>query len=464
MKSITIVIFGATGDLAKRKLIPALYHLIARKKIENFIIVGAAIDDVNVDTMLIRAQEHISQHDESVWDILRDRSFYKRVNFANEQDFDALREYIELLEKQHGFEKAHRLFYCATAPSFFCSITRSIACTRLAIKHDIHDDVWHRIVYEKPFGHDLASAHEINECIKEFFYESQVYRIDHYLTKDVVSNIAMIRFTNIVLEPLWSRNHIDQIQIILSETVGVEMRGKYYDQFGALRDMVQNHILELLALICMESPKKLTGDFIRIERAKVLEKVRLIDGILGQYKGYRQEKDVVADSKTETYAALALAVDTQRWKDVPIYVKTGKCLDKKETVIHIKFKAVECLLLEGCPIESNWLTLRVAPESLFTLTLNAKHPMKDQLVPVDMEFCHSCLFGLQVPASYEVLLSEVIKGEQSVSVRFDEIEYAWRLIDAVEDAQLPLFSYVPSSTGPEEEKEFRDRHTMRWRE
>lgn len=462
MKNITFIIFGATGDLTKRKLIPALYNLISREKIKNFIIVGAAIDAVDSAAILLAARPYIEHYDAAIWNALECRMFYKKVDFGIKEDFVALREYVESLESMYGCE-GKRLLYCATAPSFFCSLTQSIACSQLAVKHAIDDSVWHRIVYEKPFGYDAQSAHEINECIKQYFYESQVYRIDHYLTKDIVSNIAMIRFTNAVLEPLWSNKYIDQVQIILSETVGIETRGAYYDKFGALRDMVQNHILELLALICMEVPERLTGDFIRSERIKILKHVRFVDGILGQYAGYKQEKDVASNSHTETYATLALAVDTQRWRDVPFYIKTGKCLDKKETVIHIKFKEVECLLLEGCPTEANWLTLKIAPESLFILTLNAKHPMKDQLVPVDMEFCHSCLFGLQTPEAYEVLLHEVIKGEQSVSVRFDEIEYAWKLIDTIEKADIPLFLYTPASTGPAEEKEFKDRHVMRWR-
>jgi glucose-6-phosphate 1-dehydrogenase len=290
-----------------------------------------------------------------------------------------------------------------------------------------------------------------------------VYRIDHYLTKEVVSNIAMIRFTNCVLEPLWSNRYIDHVQIILSESVGIENRGGYYDAYGALRDVVQNHMLELLALICMESPEKLTGDYIRMERVKVLKKLQFLDGILGQYEGYEQEPQVKSNSTTDTYAVLKLAVNTPRWSGVPFYLKTGKYLHKKETIIHIKFKQVNCLLLQGCPTDSNWLTIQIDPEATFVLTLNVKKPNSMEIVPVGMEFCHSCIFGLQTPQAYEVLFEEIIRGEQSVSVRFDEIEYAWKLIDAVEDKKLPLFKYAKGSTGPQEEKQFIDKHGMRWR-
>jgi glucose-6-phosphate 1-dehydrogenase len=228
--------------------------------------------------------------------------------------------------------------------------------------------------------------------------------------------------------------------------------------------VVQNHMLELLALICMEAPEKLTGDYIRAERAKVLEKVKFIDGILGQYEGYQQEAYVKENSSTDTYASLKLAVDTPRWVGVPFYLKTGKCLDKKETIIHIKFKQVDCLLMRGCPTDSNWLTIQIAPEAIFLLTLNAKRPdSADQVMPVGMEFCHSCLFGVQTPQAYEVLLEEVMRGEQSISVRSDEIEYAWKVIDIIENKKLPLFRYPKGSTGPQEEEQLAQKHGMRWR-
>ena len=463
MKNVTIVLFGATGDLSKRKIIPALYRFIAHKKLENVIIVGAAFDDVTSDQMINAAQPFVQDDEESNWNVLRSISYYKKINFTESDDFEALRVFVEECEQKNGIA-ASRLFYLATGSNFFCPITHNSAQVDLLQRREQKDPLWHRIVYEKPFGHDLQSAHEINECIANSVNESQVYRIDHYLTKEVVSNIAMIRFTNCVLEPLWSNRYIDQVQIILSESGGIEGRGGYYDAYGALRDVVQNHMLELLALICMESPEKLTGDYIRAERVKVLEKVRFVDGILGQYEGYLSEKQVNVNSPTDTYASLKLAVDTPRWTGVPFYLKTGKCLNKKETIIHIKFKQVDCLLMRGCPTDSNWLTLQIAPEAIFLLTLNAKRPdSADQVMPVGMEFCHSCLFGLQTPEAYEVLFEEIMRGEQSISVRSDEIEYAWKLIDVIENKKLPLFRYTKGSTGPEEEQQLAQKHGMRWR-
>ena len=223
-------------------------------------------------------------------------------------------------------------------------------------------------------------------------------------------------------------------------------------------------MLELLALIAMEAPEQLTGEYIRTERAKVLEKVRYDDGILGQYENYIQEKSVRPNSNTETFAALKVYIDNPRWAGVPFYLMSGKCLDKKKTIIHIKFKQVECLLLKGCPTESNWLSIEVSPEASFSLTLNAKKPgFRYDLIPVKMEFCHSCIFGIHTAEAYEVLLDEVIHGEESVSVRFDEIEYAWKIIDRITDQKLPVHTYACGSKGPEQVKEFEQKHGMRWR-
>jgi glucose-6-phosphate 1-dehydrogenase len=463
MKNVTIVLFGATGDLSKRKIIPALYRFVAHKKLENVIIVGAAFDDVTSDQMVEAARPFVQNGDEDIWNMLRSISYYKKINFTENNDFVLLHEFVEQCEHKHGIVTS-RLFYLATGSNFFCSITHNSTQAGLLQRRDQKDFLWHRIVYEKPFGHDVQSARAINECIAQAVNESQVYRIDHYLTKEIVSNIAMIRFTNCVLEPLWSNRYIDQVQIILSESGGVEERGNYYDSYGALRDVVQNHMLELLALIGMESPEKLTGDYIRAERVKVLEKIKFVDGILGQYDGYRSESSVNINSRTDTYASLKLAVDTPRWVGVPFYLKTGKCLNKKETIIHIKFKQVDCLLMRGCPTDSNWLTIQIAPEAIFLLTLNAKRPDSvDQVMPVGMEFCHSCLFGVQTPQAYEVLLEEIMRGEQSISVRSDEIEYAWKLIDEIKNQKLPLFVYTKGSVGPKEEEQLAQKHGMRWR-
>ncbi len=464
MNNCAIVLLGASGDLSKRKLLPALYKLIRQNKLHNFIVVGAAFDDTTAQTILEQSKQFIDTIDPVAWKQLSDNTYYHKLNFTNPDDFVALHSFVSKLEKQHNLS-GNRIIYLAAASHFFCTITEHLESSALAQKLSEKDRIWHRIVYEKPFGHDLKSAHEINACIAQSFHESQIYRIDHYLTKELVGNIALVRFTNCVFEPLWNNRYIDNVQIILSEKICVEERGAYYDHYGALRDVVQNHMLMLLALVGMESPERLTGEFIRTERAKVLEKVRVVDGVLGQYEGYQQEKNVAPDSTTETFAMLYLMIDNVRWSGVPFYFKTGKCLDKKETTIHIKFKQVDCLLAKNCPSESNYLTIQVTPESAFLLSLNAKKPgLRHEVVPVKMEFCHSCLFEESIPEAYEVLFEEIIRGEQSVSVRFDEIEYAWKIIDSVKAMNLPVHSYQQGSgTGPKEVEKFANKHGMRWR-
>lgn len=464
MTDVTIIIFGASGDLARRKLLPSLYRLIENKKLKNFAIIGAAIDTTTAAEIMQRMKEFINQFDEPSWRLMEERMFYEQVDFTEESDFHTLEKQVKAIEKKFTLT-GNRLIYVAAAANYFCSITNHIAIAKIMEKKKEDARPWQRIIYEKPFGHDLASAHEINACIQKSFDENQIYRIDHFLTKELVSNIALIRFTNCVFEPLWSNRYIDQVQIIINEELGIENRGAYYDKYGALADVAQNHLLELLALIGMESPEKLTGNYIRSKRLEVLKNIEVVDGILGQFEGYTREKFVAPTSKTETFAALFLRVNNPRWAGVPFYVKTGKCLQKKETIIHIKFKQVDCLLTHSCPVPSNWLTIEVSPEATFSLTLNVKKPGQSELVvPVAMEFCHSCLFGAQVPQAYEVILEEVIRGEQSISVRFDEIEWAWRVIDTVRAHHFPLYLYPCESNGPKElETEFEEKHGMRWR-
>lgn len=463
MNECTFVILGFSGDLAKRKLIPALYHLVKHKKITQFLLVGAAFDDTDVATIFANAKPFILNCDEAIFASMQAKAVYQRLNFMEQKDFDALAVRVNELEKQHGLP-GKRIIYCAAASQFFCPITQHVAVAQLAEKKATTDPIWHRIVYEKPFGHDSQSAQEINACIAENFNESQIYRIDHYLTKELVGNIALVRFTNLVFEPLWNNRYIDNVQIVLSEKVCVEQRGAYYDQYGAVRDMLQNHMLELVALIGMEPPENLKGEYIRRERAKVLEKIKVVDAVLGQYEGYQQEKGVAPDSTTETFAAAYLTVDNHRWAGVPFYLKTGKCLDKKETVIHIKFKQVDCLLTKNCPMDSNYLTIEVAPEASFALTLNAKKPDTEMdVVPVKMEFCHSCIFGEMTPESYEVIFQELVRGEQSIGVRFDEIESAWKVADHVRDLNAPVHTYEKGSSGPKELEDFARKHGIRWR-
>lgn len=464
MNDLTLIVLGASGDLARRKLFPAIYHLIAQGKITSFAIIGAAIDKTDTLSIMTSVRPFVKDIDERVWELMRERMIYERVDFGNDKDFANLARVAGEVEKKYKLS-GNRLIYLATSANYFCPITTAIAASGLARRHNEGERPWNRLVYEKPFGHDLSSALEINACIKQHFDENQIYRIDHFLTKELVSNIALVRFANCVFEPLWNNRYIDHVQIVVNEDSGIERRGRYYDNYGALADVMQNHMLELLALIAMETPEKLQGDYVREKRAQVLQKVQVVDGILGQYEGYKKEEHVSPKSTTETFAAVQLRVDNPRWAGVPFYLKTGKCMKKKETVIHIKFKQVDCLLARNCPMPANWLTIQVFPEEMFSLSLNVKKPgFKDELVPIAMEFCHSCIFGGVTPQAYEVVLEEVMHGEQSISVRFDEIEYAWKVTDKIRAMELPLYSYAVGSSGPVQlVSDFENKHGMKWK-
>ncbi|MFC1842589.1 glucose-6-phosphate dehydrogenase [Candidatus Dependentiae bacterium] len=458
----TIVILGATGDLAKRKLIPAIYSIISHEKLEKFALVGAAIDEADMGEILQESKAFIENCDECVWEKLKQNAYYQKLDFNKQEDFDALNLFVSKLEEDNSL-LSNRLVYLASMPEFFCVITKNCAESGLVkkIKEDENNNFWQRIIYEKPFGRDLESAREINACIEKYFYEEQIYRVDHYLTKEIIGNIALVRFTNCVFEPLWSNKYIDQVDIILDEKLCIEGRGKYYDKYGAVRDVVQNHMLELLALVAMEAPKMLTGDFIRDERVKVLQKIEVVDGIFGQYIGYKQEEHINPNSKTETACSLVLRVNNPRWQGVPFYLKTGKCLKAKKTEIKIKFKKIDCLLLKGCPIKSNCLTIGIYPKGTFYLSLNAKKPgMINEIMPVEMEFCHSCLFKEISPESYEVIIQETIQGERSISVRFDEIEDLWKITDKIYAMLAPLYEYKKGSCGPKETRAFEAKHGL----
>lgn len=468
------MILGATGDLARKKIFPALYQLFIQNKLGNSIIVGAALDQTTAEQLLVNSKKYVISCDNEKWHEFGKQVFYHAINFSHEKEFDSLAAYVSVLEKKHKLS-GNRLVYCSTAPYFYCTITHGLAKSGLINpsrradgtpqdeKEKAKGSIWNRIVYEKPFGHDLQSAHEINECIAQYFSEHQIYRIDHYLTKELVGNIALVRFTNIIFEPLWNNRYIDQVQIVFDESEGIEGRGAFYDKYGAIADVMQNHMMQLVALIAMESPEKLSGDYIRTERAKVLQKVKVVDALIGQFKGYLKEPGVATDSKTETFAQVQLRIENPRWAGVPFYLKTGKMLNKKETAIYIKFKQVDCLLTRSaCPSEPNYLTIEVSPDPVFALTLNAKRPGKsDEVMPVQMAFSHPS-FGM-APEAYETLFEEILKGEQSVSVRFDEIEYAWKIIDTIKELKPTLYLYEVGSEGPLEEKtHFERKHGMKW--
>ncbi len=465
MKEATFVILGATGDLTKRKLIPAIYHLIKDKKIEKFAFVGVAITKSTIEEVLLGSMKFIKKIDGRLWRRLKSSSYYFEFDFYNSKDYLNLKDSLDDIEKKHKLS-GNRIFYLATMPEHFEEITKNLASSGIVekCKKSCKQCKKARIVYEKPFGYNLESAQKINKAILKVFNENQVFRIDHYLGKELIGNIALVRFTNRVLEPLWCNKHIDSVQIVLNEKVCVEGRGKFYDNTGAINDVIQSHMLQMMALVGMEAPKELSGQYIRDAKDKVLKHIGVDSVFLGQYEDYKKEEGVRPNSKTETFAAVKLHIDNKRWNGVPFYFKTGKCLDKKGVSIHIRFKMVKCLL-SICPSDANYLTIKIQPDEGFFLEINAKVPGLNEVTPVKMDFCHNCLFGLNTPEAYEVLLEDVINGNQSYFLRSDEIIESWKIVDKIKKLakRKKLYSYKKGSSGPVGLDKFDKTRKIRWR-
>jgi glucose-6-phosphate 1-dehydrogenase len=288
--------------------------------------------------------------------------------------------------------------------------------------------------------------------------------VDHYLGKELVGNIALLRFTNRILEPLWNNKNIDSVQIICDENFGIKNRGNYFDKYGAVKDMLQNHILQMLSLVAMESPKFIFGEYLRNEKVKILKKTKVKDIFLGQYEGYENEKGVAPDSKTETFFTAKLEINNRRWSGVPFFVRAGKNVNKKETVIHIRFKAVDCLLAKSCPADNNYLTIRIEPNEGFSFELNSKSLRKGfEVETVDMDYSHCCEHGINTPEAYEVLLEQAILGEQVLFVRNDEVELAWKIVDKIDRKKLIVYKYPVGSSGPKELTEWNKKNNIIWK-
>lgn len=469
------VILGATGDLTKRKLIPAIYKLVSSGRVCRFALIGVSLIETTMQEVLNQAKPFIKDFDPAVWQRLQASLYYYQMDFHDAAMYQGLSQLIEQVEQKHKLN-GNRLFYLATMPYHFAVITKNLALHGIAEKHPslpmaspgksglmTAKGTWSRVVYEKPFGSDLKSARQINRAIARVFDEKQVFRIDHYLGKELVGNIALARFTNRVFEPLWNNQNIDSVQIILSEDFGIEGRGAFYDAYGALKDVVQNHMLQILALVAMDVPEKFTAEDLRDVKARILSKVKVESVVLGQYEGYLQEKNVKPDSQTDTFAALKITINHRRWRGVPFYLKTGKYLNKEEASVHIKFKMVKCLL-DFCPADSNYLTINIQPDEGLYLELNVKTPgIFDQVTPVKMNFSHRALFGPNTPEAYEVLLSDVMKGDHFAFVRADEIDYSWKVIEQVSRLKAPVYRYAKASAGPKEVVLLDKKREIRWR-
>ncbi len=451
----SIVIYGASGDLTARKLIPALYQLYKEKQMPpDFRVIGFARREKTDDSWRTELRQALDQFsrtkpvDNAVWDEFAKKVFYCMGEFSEPAAYQKL----EKLLSSFGSEQLRNnlLIYLAISPSQFAEVVEQLH--QAGVLHKSGDKGWQRIVVEKPFGHDLASASQLNTELTKYAHERQVFRIDHYLGKETVQNILMFRFSNAIFERVWNRDSVDHVQITVSESLGVGGRGGYYEEAGALRDMVQNHLLQVMSLIAMEPPVSLDAEPIRDEKVKLLKSIRPLTPdavakqvVRGQYfagtidgqlkPGYRQEPKVKADSNTETYAALKLFVDNWRWSGVPFYLRTGKYLPMSASEVRIQFRPTPNVLFAaacGTKLDPNALTLRLQPEEGISLRFNGKVPgTSTRVQPVRMTFSYNSEFGAYTPEANERLLLEAMAGDATLFIRRDEVETAWGIVDGI---------------------------------
>jgi glucose-6-phosphate 1-dehydrogenase len=482
-----LVIFGATGDLTHRKLVPSLFDLDCDKKLPpGFSIVGCARRQKSSDEFRAEMRDAVNQFarckatDNPRWDEFARGLYYHQSEFDDAAGFTRLGELLERIDAERGTQ-GNRLYYLAIPPEQYALIVRQIGAANLA-----QSQGWTRVIIEKPFGQNLASAVELNRQLLAVFREAQIYRIDHYLGKETVQNILAFRFGNTIFEPLWNRNYIDHVQITAAEAVGVKGRGGYYDTAGALRDMVQSHLLQLVALTALEPPVSFDANAVHDEKVKVLRAIRPMprddiraNAIRGQYGagnhivGYRQEPRVAPDSTTETYIALRLNIENWRWAGVPFFIRTGKRLPRRVTEIMIQFKQVPHPLFAqeaSQNVEPNVLALRIQPDEGIHLKFAAKQPgQTTQLRDVKMDFFYQETFGSAPGDAYETLLIDAMRGDSTLFNRRDEVEAAWSLITPIlehwQESPPPAFpNYAAGSWGPEAANELMARYGRRWRE
>ncbi len=473
----SIVIFGASGDLTQRKLIPSFFNLFLKRKTpKNLNIVGYGWTPFTHEQF----REHLHQglmkyasykFTDEEWSLFAPHLYYHQGKYDDQAGFEKLAVRLSTLEEG----SANRLYYMAIPPSIFPATISNLNATQQLKENG----GWRRVVVEKPFGTDLRSARELNIHLHKVLNEKQVYRIDHYLGKETVQNILFTRFANTIFEPLWNRNYIDSVQITVAEEVGVGHRGGYYDGVGVVRDMFQNHLLQLVTLVAMEPPASFNADALRNEKVKVLSAVQPVNGksvayntVRAQYRGYRDEMDVKKDSTTPTYAALRLFINNWRWQGVPFYLRSGKNMTEKQTQIIIRFKEPPLAMFPlppGNKMTANMLVLYLQPDEGVHLRFEAKAPdTVAETRSVDMEFHYAEAFGpTAIPEAYERLLLDALQGDAALFTRADEVEMAWSLIDPIlkawdTDQTPPLAEYEPGSWGPSEANALLSKDGRNW--
>lgn len=486
-----MVIFGATGDLTARKLMPALYNLAKSNMLSReFAVVGVARNDYSTDQFRQIIGEKLqsfatSSVDQDLKDWLLRRLYYVCGEFDDPQVYQQLGQTLAEVDKTHNTH-GNCFFYLATSPVFFGMIVDQLGASQLACEKDGH---WRRIVFEKPFGNDLDSAKALNRQVRKVLAENQIYRIDHYLGKETVQNILVFRFGNGIFEPIWNRRYVDHVQITVAETVGVEKRGGYFDMAGTLRDMVPNHLFQLLSLTTMEPPISFSSDAVHDEQSKILHAVQPLSAedvlryaVRGQYgsgeitgervPGYRQETGVPPDSKTETFVALRLLIDNWRWAGVPFYIRTGKRLAARHTEVAIQFKRAPLVLFRDTPVNTlkqNQLVMHMAPDEGISLRFGAKVPGAHMKVgSVEMDFKYTDYFGTNPNTGYEILLYDGIMGDQTLFQRADMVEAGWAVVDPILDVWKALPprdfpNYPAGSWGPDEACDLIGRDERSWR-